>query len=149
MQIPRDPAYLPVYHSDGTKQPDHNNNGVVLANGTTYYVPFGGEASTLNDVHIQWDAAIILTSVEVEFSCNPDVNPWTGTAGEFVKNNLVGAFGSLQASSGTVTALTLAVAGGTAGGAVWNVAVGARRGRLKVVVGATGGRMKFTTNGKA
>lgn len=149
MQIERVP-YLPVFDAAGVKQPDHNNNGVALTNGTTYYVPFGGEASPLQDVHVQWDAAIILTSIEVEYACNPDVLPNSAVGGEWVKTNTVGPFSQVDAVGGGVpTALTVAVAGGTVGGCNFHLMMGSRKGRLKVVVGGTGGRMKFTTNGKA
>lgn len=150
MQIPREPAFLPVFHSDSTKQPDHNDAGVLLANGVTYYVPFGGEASPLQDVHVQWDAAIILTSIEVEYACNPAPAVFSAVVGEWVKTNAVGPFSQVDAVGGGVpTALTVAVAGGTVGGCNFHLIMGSRRGRLKVVVGGTGGRMKFTTNGKA
>jgi hypothetical protein len=148
MQIPRSPTpYCTVYKSDGTKQPDHNNNGVLLASGTTYYVPVGIDAATFIEAMLQWDAAIILTSVEVETTNNPDVALWSTVAGEWTKRNLVGAFGSLDAAAG-VTALTLAVAGGTAGSAMWSLRNGALRTRLKIIVAGTGGRAICTANGK-
>lgn len=148
MNIPHSPnPYLPVFTAAGVKT-EAGPNGAALTNGVTYYVPFGIDAATLIDVMVQWDAAIVLTSVEVETSCNPDATVYSTTAGEWVKRNVVGTFGVLDAAAG-VTALTLAVAGGSAGGATWSLSNGALRGRLKVVVGATGGTMKFTANGKA
>jgi hypothetical protein len=149
VQIPHSPnPHLSVYSAAGAELAS-SKNGVTLASGTTYYVPFGGDSAVVIDVHAQWDATLVITSIEVENSCNPDATIFSVVAGEWVKDNLVGAFGSVQAVNGTVTALTVAVAGGTAGGCVYHLLTGARRGRLKVVVGGTGGVAKFTSHGKA
>ena len=148
MLIPHSPTpYLPVYTTAGVKT-ESGPNGAVLAPSTTYYVPFGCDAATFIDVMAQWDATIVVTSVEVETTNNPAATLYSTTLGEWIKRNLVGTFGSLDAAAG-VTALTLAIAGGTAGAAMWSLSNGALKGRLKVVVGLTGGTMKFSANGKA
>lgn len=143
-------SFLPAFVATTGVKAESGPNGVLLASGTTYYIPFGGDASPFNAIHFQWDAAIILTSVEAELACNPDASPYSAAAGDYVKTNTVGAGNLLDASSGTVTALTLsAIAGGTAGGAMFHLANGARRGRLKVVVAGTGGMVKAFAHGKA
>lgn len=150
MQIPSPSPFLPFFVATTGVKVDSGPNGCTLANGTTYYVGFGGEESPYEGVHFQWDNAIIITSVEVELACNKDVLLYSAVAGEWVKTNTVGPFGLLDASSGTVTALTLsAIAGGTAGGAMWHLINGAKRGRLKVAVAGTGGAVKASAHGKA
>jgi|SRR6187551_3098129 len=148
MQIPLS-KYLPFVSAAGAKL-EGGSAGSALVNGTTYYVGFGGEEAPFLDIHFQWDAVIIITSVEVELSCNPDAALNSVVLGEWVKTNLVSASAALEASSGTVTALTLsAIAGGTMGGAIWHLITGSKRGRLKVVVAGTGGSCKAMGHGKA
>jgi hypothetical protein len=150
MLIPHSPTpYLSIYKSDGTPV-DSGKLGAALVSGATYYALVGVDAAHIIEAMLQWDAAIIITSVEVETTNNPDALNYSTTVGEWVKRNTVGALGLLEASSGTVTALTLsAIAGGTAGGATWTLRNGALKTRLKIVVAGTGGRVIATGNGKA
>ena len=135
--------YLPIFQSNGTMLPA-GRNGVTLANNATFYVGFGVEGALIQSVHLQWDAALILTAVTVEDSNNPDAAITSSTAGEWIQEDpataYVGGLGNL-----TVTNLTLAVAGGAAGGAMIHLGnLGSLRQRLKLVVGGTGGVIKIT-----
>lgn len=149
MQIPHSPnPYLSVFTAAGVEQP-HGKNGVTLTNGTTYYVPFGGVDAPLTSIHFQGDAALVITSIEVEDSNNPDVTVFSTAVDEWIKENpstaYVAATGNCTATAAVVAKTTAAV-----GGAMFHLGnFGARRGRLKVVVGATGGVAKFTGHGKA
>lgn len=142
--IPHSPdPYLPIYKSDATLL-QQGRNGVTLTSGTTYYVAFGAEGALIQSVHLQWDPALILTAVTVEDSNNPDAAIASATAGEWIQEDpataYVGGIGNL-----TVTNLTLAVAGGAAGGAMIHLGnLGSLRQRLKIVVGGTGGIIKIT-----
>jgi hypothetical protein len=105
--------------------------------------------------HLVYDAAIILTSVTVETCDFPpemvtdyaDGATGTATAGYWIDEDPSTAF--VGTRGGTVTNGVLAVAGGAQGGARWNVADNAaRRTRLRVVVGATGGEVSCAAWGK-
>ena len=139
--------------SDGTKLDrfgkDPNQAGYTLANGATYYYLVGAPAkeSPYQAVHLMWDSAAILT-ITIEESCFADVSPNSTTAGQWVPNNNPNAYISHDATSSWVAA-TGTVAGGTAGGAVINLALtGGLRTRVKVVVGGTGGVVRAAMNAK-
>jgi len=166
---------LPAYASGSlvaimpTKNP--TPLGVLLANGTTYYIPLtdsGGTQDATGPIsqagsvgaHILWDAAIIATvTIEV---CNftqtiqgagsgTDITDSDATAGHWVQwNPVFGAsnYGNTTAG-GVLTNYSLAIAGGTAGGAVFGFPdSGFRRYRIKIVVGGTGGRIRVRPHGK-
>lgn len=146
--IPHSPnPYLTAFKSDGTKL-DSSAGGVALVAATTYYVPLGGVSSALIDsVHVAWDALAILT-ITVEDSNNPDATVFSAALGEWIQEN---PSTSYVAGSGgfSVVNLTVSVAGGTAGGCLIHLGnLGALRGRLKVVVGGTGGQIKLYGHAK-
>jgi hypothetical protein len=139
--------------------------GCTLANGTTYYFPFGAQRSPvpaetpLVSVQLRWDASIIAT-ITVETTLFPatfqggdprgpaQVSDFETTAGFWLQQNASTAY--VPATGGTPTAMTVAVAGGSAGGCEFDLGnLGARRGRIKVVVGGTGGVMRCAVHGKA
>jgi hypothetical protein len=141
--------------------------GVTLASGTTYYFPVGAPKSPvpaeapLVAIHIRGDAAIIATitvedsvfpagSSPVDGRGNPDVTDFDGTAGNWIPENPSTAIVGTSGTGWVATAATVAVAGGTAGGAIFHVGnLGSRRLRLKVVVGGTGGKVRVGVHGKA
>lgn len=118
----------------------------TLVAGTTYYYPFGDDSSPLQSVHLKWDSAIIVTFT-VETTNFPvgdygNAIALTGaTLGAWMQENPSTAYVSGNGAGGlTVTALTLVVAGGTAGAATVHIGnLGTLRGRIKAVVGGTGG----------
>ncbi|HEY6037919.1 MAG TPA: hypothetical protein VIV58_26750, partial [Kofleriaceae bacterium] len=113
-------------------------------------------------VHVKWDAGIVITSAKIEESCLPkfqnnnsasgtvDISDTSLAKGDWIVWPLPAANVSVisdDASTGgaTYTAATgvLAVAGGTAGGAVFHLPdQSTNRLRLVVVVGGTGGVLR-------
>lgn len=144
--------------------------GCTLAPATTYYFPFGAQHApvpaevSLTDVQVRWDAAAILT-ISIETTIFPSTrqagDPRGGTplltdfdttAGFWLPQNPPTAY--VPVVGGTVgsgaTAMTVTVAGGTAGGCEFDLGnLGARRGRVKIAVGATGGVTQVGVHGKA
>lgn len=141
--------------SDGTSTSTPNGKqGYTLLSGTTYYYPLGGNSAPLESCHVQWDASIIITAITIEDTNFDDVTNYSATSGEWISENPSTAYISTtshNASTGgaTVTASTIAVAGGTAGGCMYHLGnTGAKRTRLSVVVGGTGGVLRVATHGK-
>lgn len=129
-----------------------NARGVfTLAANTTYYfvLPVGG--STLFDLHLTHDAAIIITSAMIE-TCShgrSDVSDYSTVGGEWIGQDLAAAVVPTEGANTSATSGVVAVTGGVAGGADWQVSeMSAARGRLKVVVGATGGEVRVSFCGK-
>jgi hypothetical protein len=140
---------------------DPATKGVTLASGTTYVFALGGESSPLESIHIVWDAAIIVTFT-IEDSNMPsglggpggpaDVSNFDSVAGNWIQENPTTGYVAVgPPSTGvTVTNLTIAVAGGTATGAIVHMGnFGSRRSRLKATVGGTGGVVRVLPHGKA
>lgn len=144
--------YVAPIKSDGTLQTDEKGRGnYTLTSGTTYYYPLGGAGAPLIGAHVQWDASIVITSITVEDSnFGDDEAPITSsTAGDWIDEDPSTAFVGLVGAGATATNGVVAVTGGAAGGAMFHIAnSGARRTRLKVVVGATGGVLRAAAWGK-
>jgi len=120
----------------------------TLVLGTTYYFELRREDSASvfsQSFHAQWDAAIILTGVVPHDTNQGDATAFSPTtAGLWIPENTAGAV--VPTINGTLAASTISTAGGTAGGAVWNLNLASARQRLAVVVGATGGKFRVTGN---
>lgn len=120
----------------------------TLLTGVTYFFPLGGQDAATISAHVRWDASIILTSITVE-DCNfpeSDVPIYNDDAGAWIDEDPSTAFVGSDGAGVTVTAGVIAVTGGAQGGCMFHMdGTGARRTRLKVVVGATGGAMKVGT----
>lgn len=150
-------SYIQPFKSDGTvlafSNTEFGRGALTLASGTTYFFPIGGADASVVSVHLQWDAAIAITSATIE-DCNfpegsADVDWWDDAAGEWIDEDPTTAFVGTDGAGATVTNGVLAVVAGSVGGAMWHVAdTGARRTRLKVVVGATGGEVRVHPWGK-
>lgn len=148
-------SYITPIKSDGTVETEDDatfgRGGFTLASGTTYFYPIGGQSAEVSAVHVQWDAAIILTSVTVEDSNFPesDVAHHSVAAGDWIDEDPTTAFVGTVGAGVTVTNGVVAVAGGQQGGAMFHVAdTGSRRTRLKVVVAGTGGNVRVAAWGK-
>jgi hypothetical protein len=121
----------------------------TLASGTTYFYMLGPscDASYIH-AHLQGDAALILTSVTVE-DCDADEDEVTNindTSGAWLPTPPAIIESAAEGAGWTQTTDVLAVTGGAVGGASWNIAnQAARRMRLKVVVGATGGEARLSS----
>ena len=77
-----------------------------------------------------------------------EVSDHNTVAGTWLAEDPTDAFVATDGAGTTATNGVVAVAGGTAGGAMWHVDTAARRTRLKVVVGGTGGEVRVATWGK-
>lgn len=150
--------------------PTLTQQGCTLVLSTTYVFPFGAPRSAvpaespLVAAFVRWDAAAILT-ITVETAIvpaawlgadpragTPQLTDFDATAGFWLPQNPPTAY--VPVVGGTVgtgaTAMTVSVAGGAAGGCEFDLGnFGARRGRVKIVVGATGGVVRVGVHGKA
>lgn len=139
--------------------------GVTLAANTTYFFPFGAQRSPvpaevpLVGVQVAWDAAIIAT-ITPETCLFPATLQGGDPRGPVVLTDydVTAGLWLLQAPptayvpivGGTVSVTTATVPGGSRGGCEYDMGnLGARRGRIKVVVGATGGVLRVGVHGKA
>jgi hypothetical protein len=117
---------------------------------TYYYIlPVGG--ATLVDVHLTFDAALIITSAKIETSthASQDVPDYSSVAGEWVDQDPTTAFVATVGAGTSVSNGVAAAAGSAAGAADWQISDFApARGRLTVVVGATGGEARLSFCGK-
>lgn len=142
--------------------------GVTLASGTTYYFPIGASKSPVQaetgliSIHLRGAAALIITAATFEDCCYPattspgdnrgvpDVTDFDQTAGNWIPENPSTAIVGFTGTGWASTAATVTAAGTGAGGAIWHIGnLGSRRGRLKVVVGGTGGLARVAVHGKA
>jgi len=141
--------------------------GVTLTANTVYYFVLGAQhapvpAETgLNCIGLRWDAAIVVTftfeDTVFPSTTDPrdprgpvDVSDFDATPGNWMPENPPGAYMSGSGTGGlTVTGLSGVVAGGQVGGTTIHLGnFGARRGRIRAAVGATGGKVRCGVHGK-
>lgn len=128
----------------------------ALQANNTYYFPFGGQDARVRSVELEFDPAIVITSANIE-----DTNVAPAEANDFANRTVAPtstAWVPETPSSGYVAQVggvssnansTIGTNGSGDGAAIWNVAdVGTRRGRLAVVVGATGGTVRVSIWGE-
>lgn len=135
----------PIKTSDGTSPDVVDDGRYTLTSSTTYVWPLGGADGTRVSAHVQWDAAIVITSITVEDSNFPevDVSNYSTTAADWIDEDPTTAFVGVVGAGVTVTNGVVAVAGGAAGGAMFHVVdTGAKRTRLTMVVAGTGGKVR-------
>lgn len=122
----------------------------TTANATTYYFGLGGEdAGLIENVHITWDATFVGT-ITIEGSNFPEVAVTSTTVGDWIPTNpTTAAYVVDTVGAGvTPTALSIAVAGGAAGGCGINLSyLGYARGRVKLI-STTGGRVRAVCHAK-
>lgn len=114
----------------------------------TSYYGFGGDASLVQHVHIQWDAAIIATiTFEASDFADVDASAAPVKAGDWVPATATSI--DIVAGSCTLTSTTtITLDKATAGGALVTFQLfGARRGRVKVVC-TTHGNLRIGAAGK-
>jgi len=153
-------SFVTPIKSDGTVQEqsavEFGRGAFTLLANTTYYFPVGGQDAFIVSAHMRWDASIVITTITFE-DC--DFPPGTGGAevtdfetsseGAWIDEDPSTAFVGTKGAGVTVTSGVVAVAGGAKGGCRFNVdGQGARRSRLAVVVGGTGGEVVCSTWGK-
>ena len=121
-----------------------------VANASTTYVGLGGgDAAIVECVHIQADAAFV-GSFTIEDTNFPEVAANTaGAAGDWIQENPTsGTYVAVEGAGWVPTGLTIAVAGGAAGGAMVHLGnIGSRRQRI-VIAATTGGRVRIRCHGK-
>lgn len=148
-------SFVTPIKNDGVVQEEScvefGRGSYTLVAGTTYYYPIGGQDARALAAHCQWDASLVLTSITIEDCCmaEHDVTSYSSNAGEWIDEDPTSAFVALVGASASSSNGVVAVAGGAQGGAMFQIdGTGARRTRLKVVVGATGGEMRVASWGK-
>jgi len=160
-------SFLTPIKADGVTEVEDGTElgrgAYTLAALTTYYFPFGGADSLVASVQLQGDAPIVITSATVQNTNFPgppqgpppsaggagDVTDYDATVGVWVNKDQPSTSVEVDGIGWSATSSVLAVVGGNVGGAVWHVTnTGARRHRLEVVVGATGGEVRVATWGK-
>lgn len=149
--------------SPGVVVPYEIGKGYNLLASTTYYIDASLPDASIMSIHCTWDGNIILTSLNYESSNMPafasQSDPYSDNSGVAdVANNATDAAGLwlpwnpstayIPIVGGTVTSATIAVAGGAAGGCVFELTQADRRGRTKIVVGTTGGYFRQHMHGK-
>ncbi len=148
-------AYVTPFTAAGAEQAqsaaEFGRGAFTLIAGTTYMFPLAAQDVLALGVHLQHDAAIAITSATVEVCSLPpqETSDFSDNAGEWFGLAPTTAYVPVDGATTTATNGVVAVVAGNIGGAHWDVAdIGARRARLKVVVGGTGGEVRVSTWGK-
>lgn len=141
--------------------------GCTLVSGTTYVFPFGAQHGAvpsevpLTAIAARWDAAAILT-ITVEDALfpatiqrgdprgAPQLTDFDATAGFWIQEQPPNAYVPVVGGTYNPTTNTVSAPGGSAGGCIFHLGMlGTPRGRIKVVVGGTGGVVRVGVWGKA
>lgn len=149
--------------------PIKGTTGCTLVTATKYFYVVGDAASIQKSIHLKWDAALIVTLTL--WGCDQPLNfnnmdagneAVVGTdtphdslvSGDWLQidpSTAVLYNKSDDGSTGgsTITNATVVVAGGTAGGVIYDLGnIPTRRIRIRAVVGGTGGQLRCCVNGK-
>jgi|SRR6188474_235013 len=132
------------------RQPNPAKQGLqTVTGGTPANYGLGGDASLIQHVHIQWDAALVgtVTFWSSEF---PEVAISSTTAGDWIQENPTsGVYVAFSpAGAGTNTNLQINIPGGTAGGCSVHLGnLGSLMLRAQVVC-TTQGVMRIQAGGK-
>ncbi len=143
--------YLTPVNASGVKLDVLGNGYATLLASTTYVYDLHYSAGILDAAQLQWDASIVLTSVQIEDCCfnDGDAPLWSSVAGDWSIENPPGSYVSVVGAGATATSAIVAVAGGAAGGCMYNLnSFGSKRCRVRVVVGLTGGALRVASHGK-
>lgn len=144
--------YVPPIDSTGATPNTEGPQGTyTLTAGQHYYYVLGGDSAPFVSVHITGNAAIVITSATVQ-DCNHgdnEVTNFSTTAGEWIPETPTTAYVGTTGTGWSQTNGVAAALGTGAGGAMFHVTeTAARRTRLDVLVGATGGTLKVSAMGK-
>ena len=152
---PNSTSYITSYSAAGAEQvqsaTEFGRGAFTLAANTTYMFSLPAQDVPVLGVHLQHDAAIAITSATIEVCSFPpsEVSDFSDGAGEWFGLAPTTAYVPVDGATTTATNGVVAVVAGNIGGAHWDIAdIGARRARLKIVVGATGGEVRVATWGK-
>ena len=148
-------VYVTPYSAAGTEQvataTEFGRGAFTLTAATTYMFPLAAQDVSVLGVHLQHDAAIAITSATIEVSDLPpqETSDFSDNPGEWFGLAPTTAYVPVDGATTTATNGVVAVVAGNIGGAHWDIAdIGARRARLKIVVGATRGEVRVGTWGK-
>lgn len=149
---PGGPYVRPV-KSDGTDAAAGGGRGMfTLAASTTYYAVLNPEDALVVGAHLTgYTAGLVLTSVTVEMCSHgkDEASDYDSTSGNWIPQNPPAAYVPVVGSGWTATAASVASTGSAVGGCWFDLSeMGARRCRLKIVVGSTGGDVRISTGGK-
>lgn len=134
-----------------------NSGKYTLVANTTYYYPLGGGNAPFVGCQITgYTAGLILTSVTIQ-DCDHgsgEVSDFSSVVGEWPSEKPTDAYVAVEGTGWTVgtgsTAGVVAASGAGLGGAKYHLPeTCANRGRLAVVVGATGGDVRVSESLKA
>ncbi len=160
-------GYRDAIKSDGTAVTRDPITGLITLDVATYYIPWGGTnaatpaQTTLVGIHCTWGAALAAT-VTYQTSNAPKymhgadagailVSDYEATTvgGNWIPENFSSTIVSVFGASNTVSSGTVTCGGAAIGGCMYHLPnMGARRGRLKVVV-TTGGTFSANVVGKS
>lgn len=148
-------AYVTPFTAAGAEQvqsaTEFGRGAFTLTAATVYMFPLAPQDVPVLGVHLQHDAAIAITSATIEVCSLPpqETSDFSDGAGEWFGLEPTTAYVPVDGATTTATNGVVAVVAGNVGGAHWDVAdIGARRARLKIVVGASGGEVRVATWGK-
>ncbi len=146
------PYVVPVNVADGVEAtPAAGRGNFTLVLGTTYVFILGGEDAPIESAHFNWDAGIVLTSLTVQ-DCNmgeTEVTNTSTTGGHWIGETPLTAYVAVDGAGVSQAIGVVSATGGAVGGCMFHVSnTGARRTRIRVVVGATGGVIRCGAHGK-
>jgi hypothetical protein len=134
--------------------------GCALPTGTYYFTVSTPDAPTAS-VHLAWSSTLVASSIVFQDTNLPrflaydkpdsgdDVNDWSTVAGAWLTENPSTAYVPIVGTGASVSAMTIALTGGSVGGAMLNLGnLGSRRGRIAVVV-TTAGILRVVPWGKS
>lgn len=143
--------YLRCLKSDGTVIPLDASGKATLEASSTYYFVASASDVVLEALHQTWANSLVLTSSEIETSNLADADAtWADTdVGDWVKEAPTTSYVAIVGTGITASSLTLSGTASSVGGAMMHLGnLGARRVRVKVVTGGTGGTYRVAGSGK-
>ncbi len=145
---PTSNSYITPYKADGTRQVEsavqYGRGAFTLSANTTYYFILGAPDCPWVSAGVEWDESIVLTTMTIEdTNHHKDEASDYSTAAWTPEKPTTAYVGTNGASGVTVSNGVVTATGGAVGNCMFHVAdSAARRTRLAVVVGATGGEMR-------
>lgn len=146
-------SYVQPLKTDGTFVADEAPRGrYTLSASTTYYFLLGAEDAPFHGVQItSYTAGLVITSATIQ-DCNhdeQDVANQSSIGGEWIPETPSTAYVGVSGTGWSQTNGVVASAGSAVGGALWHLGeASAKRTRLAVVVGGTGGSIRVAAWGK-
>lgn len=127
--------------ADGTLAAEASPGVFTLLSGQTYYAALGGEDATQMSFTLAPADALLITALTLEVANNPGVSDLSVTAGDWLNTDPASAVAEVTGTVAQSTGFPLSKTNGAGTGLVTLPTFPWRRGRLKIVVGATGGAL--------